>query len=115
MVTSCNSNDKESWNINFKTSYTDGICYYIDNNPIFTATGELAFQNLSSVPVHLFIYNDTANGKLEYEADLDLGGILSYPNLDKNSMYTIGIRVLDGKGSQDISINVYSNFDLMHL
>lgn len=112
-LTSCNI-DKEVWTINFETSYTNGICYYINNETVFTSSGELAFHNVSNIPVHLFIYNDTEGGKLEYEADLDLGGILSYPNIDKNSKYTIGVRVLDGKLKQDIKVLVYSNFDLIH-
>ena len=114
LLTGCSTEViKESWSLKFHTASENGICYCFCDEEISTSSGMLVFQNKSNLPVHLYIYNDSKEGRLEYESDLDLGGMLSYSNICVDNNYKIGIRVFDGRGMQDVEVMVYSNFELV--
>lgn len=116
-LTGCDKNkkntNKEVWNIQFNTSNNPGICYYAYKEMINTNNGQLTFQNRNDFSIHLIIFNETENGKVEYEADLDGGGILSCYEVSPDSDFSVGIRVLDGRGKDNVSVMVYANEDLI--
>lgn len=117
LITGCNKKDskcqKEIWNIEFNTSNTPGICYYSYKDLISPKNGHLTFQNRNNFSVHLIIFNETEKGKVEYEADLDGGGILSYYNINPENEYSVGVRVFDGSGKDNVNVMVYSNYEIV--
>ena len=105
--------ENEIWELHFNTSDKPGICYYAYKDFIRTSNGHLTFQNRNNFTVHLLIFNKNKKGKAEYEADLEGGGILSFYNVDTNTDYSIGVRVLDGCGKEDVYLNVYGDADVI--
>lgn len=103
----------EIWKIKFDTAKGAGVCYYAYNEPIITKDGHLTFQNRNNFAVHVLVYSNEHKGKVEYEADIDAGGILSYNNIEPNDEYSVGVRVVDGKGRDTVTVMVYGNSDLL--
>ena len=117
-LTSCEANksavsEDEIWKIQFDTAKGAGVCYYAYNEPIVTKEGHLTFQNRNDFAVHLLVYNNKRKGKVVYEADIDAGGILSYNNMEPNDEYSVGVRVVDGKGRDTVTVMVYGNSKLL--
>ena len=115
-LTSCvNSkkiNTQERWNITFDTAKNAGICYYTTEDIIQTEKDHLTIQNRNPFSVHVTLFNKTLKGKIENEADIDGGGILLYYNINPQTQYSIGVRVVDGKGVDTVNVVVYGDCEV---
>ena len=117
LITSCTHKDKinkeEVWNITFDTAKGAGVCYYAYKETIKTNTGHLTFQNRNDFAIHLTVYNKTLKGKVECEDDIEAGGLMIYEDVDPECEYSVGIRVVDGKGIDNVTVMVYGDYDLI--
>lgn len=102
------ASSNEMWKIHFDTAKGAGLCYFAYKDPIITQSTNLTFQNRNDFSVHVILYNKTnQKGKAEYEDDIDAGGLITYENVKPGNEYSVGIRVADGKGVDDVCVIVY--------
>ena len=108
---SIDNNCKHVMPLHYKTSRDEGINYYRTPITLDFTDGLLIFENTCDMPIKLSVYNRTDSFKLHYEFVLEPKHHVSYFGLDKDSKYDLGLTVISGKGSKDVSLLAYNSYD----
>ena len=108
---SLDNNCKHVMPLHYKTSRHEGINYYRTPITLDFTDGLLIFENTSEMPIKLSVYNRTDSFKLHYEFVLEPKHHVSYCGLDKDAKYDLGLSVISGKGSKDVSLLAYNSYD----